>query len=52
MKAMWREYQEGEVEWDKVVERVRAWDAHAAHGDTWHLREGIYQRFPFPKKGP
>jgi hypothetical protein len=30
---------EGRMGWDEVNQRVRAWIAHAAHGDTWRLRE-------------
>ena len=52
MKAMWEDYRAGALELEKVVERLRAWDAHAAHGDTWRLREGIYQRYPFGPRGP
>jgi hypothetical protein len=48
MKAMWKEHEAGTLEWDKIVGRVRAWDAHAAHGDPWRLREQIYDRFLFP----
>jgi retron-type reverse transcriptase len=34
---------------DEVRTRVRAWIAHAAHGDTWRLRRGLFARY---KIGP
>ena len=27
--------------------RVQAWIAHAEHGDTWKLREQIFEEFAF-----
>jgi RNA-directed DNA polymerase len=36
------QYELGELGWQEVTARVRAWDAHAAHGDTWKLREAVF----------
>ena len=38
----WRkDYPAGNVSRDKIVTSWRAWDAHAAHGDTYQLRQKI-----------
>src|SRR5271157_330956 len=37
----------GVIEWDEIHQRVRAWIAHAAHGDTWRLREQLLEQFAF-----
>lgn len=38
----WRkDYPAGAVSRDKIVTSWRAWDAHAAHGDTYQLRQKI-----------
>ncbi len=52
MRSLHRKYMAGEMTWEEVEARVRAWDAHAAHGDTWRLRETLFEQFPFrpPKK--
>ncbi len=39
----------GEFEWDEVKQRVRAWIAHAAHGETWRLREQVFGQVAFRK---
>ncbi len=46
MNAMVRDYRAGELDLKSVVERLKAWAAHASHGDTWHLRERIFDRHP------
>ena len=38
----WRQDKEaGTLDVDRTVNRWRAWDAHAAHGDTFELRKQI-----------
>lgn len=50
--AMERQYARGEIEWKEVAARLRAWNAHAAHGDTWALREQIFSQHPFALRPP
>ncbi len=38
MRAMQARYREGAMSWRKVEQRIQAWQAHAAQGDTWRLR--------------
>jgi len=49
MREMQKDYAAGEVEIDKVRERIVSWNAHAAHGDTWKLRSQLFQQFQFKK---
>lgn len=39
----------GRSEWAEVRQSVRAWIAHAAHGDTWVLRERLLAGFAFER---
>jgi len=37
----------GEIEWDEIQQRINSWIGHAKWGDTWKLREQMFQQFPF-----
>lgn len=37
-------YPKGEVDRDTILASWQAWDAHAAHGNTWRLRQEIRQQ--------
>ena len=54
MKLLQRAYSTGEVRWDEVVASLQAWNAHAAHGDTWRLREDVFRAgvFKRPTRSP
>lgn len=45
-------YQAGSIAWEKVEARVKAWIAHASHGDTYRLREQIFSEFAFSEPKP
>ena len=47
MKSMQATYAEGRLVWEDVQQRVRAWIAHAAHGNTWVLRGRLLGQFAF-----
>src|SRR5579885_90996 len=47
MRGLQSEYGQGKLEWPEVRQRVQAWIAHAAHGNTWKLREGLLAQFAF-----
>jgi retron-type reverse transcriptase len=49
--ALHRAYLKGSIGLGDVQKRVNAWIAHAAHGDTWRLRQGIFARYKFTKRG-
>jgi RNA-directed DNA polymerase len=52
-EAYWR----GELSLEEMQVSVRSWIAHAAHGDTWRLRQRLFADYPlsapatFPKAG-
>jgi RNA-directed DNA polymerase len=50
LKRMMRRYAAGELSREKLEASVRGWIAHAAHGDTWHLRWSILRRFVIPRQ--
>jgi len=50
MRVLAAEYARGAAGWDRIHPRVRAWIAHAAHGDTWRLRRQIFGQFAFRKR--
>ncbi len=39
-------YREGELALEDLHISVRSWIAHAAHGDTWRLRQRIFADYP------
>lgn len=48
--ALQRRFGDGEAGWPEVLRRLQAWNAHAAHGDTWRLREQVFSQFPFARR--
>jgi len=36
------EYESGAISWEKLEARIRAWIAHASHGNTFRLREELF----------
>jgi hypothetical protein len=47
MRRLQEDFAAGEIELDQVQHRVRAWIAHAAHGNTMRLRERLLEQFAF-----
>lgn len=47
MRRLRAGYASGALEWNDVEQRVRAWIAHAAHGNTLRLRERLMDQFAF-----
>ena len=47
MRALQRDYNAGCLDWDDVNSVVQSWIAHAAHGDTWRLRQQLFHQFSF-----
>ena len=40
-------YANGDMTWKEIEQGIRAWLSHAAHGDTWKLRERLLNGFSF-----
>lgn len=47
LRELHADYHAGLVEKETVNQFVQAWIGHAMHGDTWRLREQIFEEFPF-----
>lgn len=41
IRAWARDYPEGKITKERIIRKWKAWDAHAAHGDTYQLRQKI-----------
>ena len=50
LRTMQREYEAGRMEWDEVQQRVNSWIGHAQWGDTWRLREQMFDEVAFMKR--
>ncbi len=48
MRGMQQDFERGQLDWEQLKARVRAWIGHASHGDTWRLREQLFSQFAFP----
>lgn len=49
MKALQRLYAAGEIELDELMQRIRSWEAHLLHGDTYRLRRKLFDHYAFVK---
>jgi len=47
LRQLQHDYRHGRVDWDEVNHAVQSWIGHASHGNTWRLRERIFDDFPF-----
>lgn len=50
MRGLQNEYARGKAELADIRQRVRAWIAHADHGNTWRLRQKLLGQFAFRKR--
>jgi len=41
-------YRAGKISLEKMTLSVQCWVAHAAHGDTWRLRNKLFRNYPIP----
>ncbi|MFP4348414.1 MAG: hypothetical protein ACLFQY_09030 [Desulfococcaceae bacterium] len=51
MRKMALQYQKREISLDKIQQRIQSWIGHAAHADTWHLRERVLGGVAFQRDG-
>ncbi|MFQ5639304.1 MAG: reverse transcriptase domain-containing protein [bacterium] len=42
-------YRTGSISWEKVNASVQAWLGHVGHGDTWRLRQALFQQYIFSR---
>lgn len=50
LRGMQEDFQTGQAGWKEITRRVQAWVAHAAHGNTWRLREQIFGQTGFQRR--
>ena len=51
-KRLQRAYARDEVTLSDLTQRLQSWEAHLAHGDTYRLRQRIWQRLSFRRDAP
>ena len=51
LRQLHADYHAGLIDKETVNRSVQAWIGHAMHGDTWRLREQIFEEFPFLAAG-
>ena len=49
MKELQQLYATGEIGLDELVQRIRSWEAHLLHGDTYRLRRKLFDHYVFVK---
>lgn len=49
MRMLQWQYARGAVQWSEVRQSLESWNAHAAYGDTWRLRERVFKRLVFAR---
>ena len=47
LRWMEREYAAGRMEWAEVRQRIQSWLGHAQWGDTWRLRQQMFDQVAF-----
>ena len=48
-KKLQANYAQGKIEWKQVSASLTSWSAHLAHGDTWQLRQKIFDSLVFAR---
>jgi len=49
MRGLERDYRLGRVSWADVKNSLQSWSAHAAYGDTWRLRQDVFDTLVFTR---
>jgi RNA-directed DNA polymerase len=54
MKVLQQMYAAGDIDLDQLVQRIRSWEAHLLHGDTYRLRRKLFDHYNICKgrRGP
>ena len=47
LRQIQKDYAEGKVSLEKVIQRLQSWIAHLKHGDTYRLRRSIFDYWTF-----
>ncbi len=49
LKQLQADYARGEVSLPKLIQRLQSWEAHLKHGDTYRLRQNIFNQYIFTR---
>ena len=49
LKQLQADYARGFVSFSSLLQRLKSWDAHLKHGDTYRLREDIFSQYTFTR---
>jgi len=52
LRTMQAECASGSVGLEEIEQRIRAWIAHASHGNTWRLRQQVLDEIGFVRRSP
>lgn len=47
MRSLQRKYRQGLMSWAEVKNSLQSWNAHASYGDTWKLRNSVFNSLTF-----
>jgi retron-type reverse transcriptase len=47
MKRLQKDFAQGKIPLDKLIQRLRSWEAHLKHGNTYRLRRAIFNHYSF-----
>jgi len=50
MRELQRRYRDGLSTWTEVKNALQSWNAHAAYGDTWRLRQNVFNALVFSRR--
>ncbi|EKU96983.1 Retron-type reverse transcriptase [Leptolyngbya sp. PCC 7375] len=50
LKLLQRQYAAGEIDLEPLVQRLQSWEAHLKHGDTYRLRQRVFERHTFVRE--
>ncbi|MGK7915996.1 MAG: hypothetical protein AB4038_10690 [Prochloraceae cyanobacterium] len=49
LKQMEKDYAQGKLSLEKLIQRLQSWEAHLVHGDTYRLRHQIFNHWLFSR---
>jgi len=50
IKQLQRDYERGNITLKPLVQRLRSWEAHLMHGDTYRLRRRLFDAYGFKRR--
>lgn len=50
IKQLQRDYEAGKLTLKPLVQRLRSWEAHPMHGDTYRLRRRVFDAYGFKQR--